>query len=137
MLSGLEAFKGFAPVILRLVAGVIFAVHGYGKLFGGMEQFTAFVTGSLKLPALLAWAAAGVEFFGGVALVLGLLTRLAALGIAVVMAVAVSKVHWAAGLTGEGGFEFPLTLLCVAVSLMLTGAGPLSFDRLLIEKRSP
>ncbi len=136
MLSGLEAFKGFAPVILRVVTGVVFVVHGYGKLFGGMEQFTAFVTGNLKLPAALAWVAAGIEFFGGTALILGLLTRLAALGIALVMAVAISKVHWAAGLTAEGGYEYPLTLLCVAVSLMLTGGGPLSLDRHVIEKHS-
>lgn len=136
MLSGLDAFRGFAPVLLRVVIGVIFTVHGYGKLFGGMEQFTAFITGTLKFPALLAWAAAGVEFFGGVALILGLLTRVAALGIAIVMAVAVAKVHWPSGLTGEGGYEYPLTLLCVAVSLILTGAGPLSLDRLTIEKKS-
>jgi len=136
MLTGLEAFKNFAPVLLRVVTGVIFVVHGYGKLFGGMEQFTGYVTQSLHLPAFLAWGAAGIEFFGGTALVLGLLTRLSALGIAAVMAVAVSKVHWAAGLTADGGYEYPLVLLCVAVSLMLTGGGPLSFDRLFIEKKS-
>jgi len=138
MLTGLNALRGIAPLILRVVIGVIFTVHGYGKLFSGMPHFKPYVV-SLGFPPFMAWVAAGTEFFGGVALILGLLTRWAALGIACVMAVAIAKVHWAGGLTGTetvDGYEYPLSLLAVAVSLMLTGAGPLSFDRNLIEKDS-
>jgi putative oxidoreductase len=135
MLSGLDPLRGFAPLVLRLACGVIFIVHGYGKLFSGMADFKAFVA-SLGLPGILAWAAAGIEFFGGAALILGLLTRWAALGIAAVMAVAILKVHLPHGLTGENGYEFPLILLAVAVSLMLIGGGPVSLDALLIEKKS-
>ncbi|MEE9219175.1 MAG: DoxX family protein [Acidobacteriota bacterium] len=134
MLGRLDSLRWLAPVILRLVVGVIFVVHGYGKIFGGMERLTSHVQ-AMGFPGFMAWAAAGAEFFGGVALLLGLFTRWAALGIACVMAVAVFKVHWAGGLTGEHGFEYPLTLLCVAVSLMLTGGGTLSLDRYAIEKR--
>jgi len=136
MLSTLNSLKWLSPILLRGMVGLVFIIHGKGKLFGGMTEFTGYVTTGLHLPAWTAWAAALIEFFGGVALVAGLLTRLASLGICIVMAVAVLKVHWAAGLTGEGGYEYPLTLLCIAASLMLTGAGPLSFDSWLIEKKS-
>jgi putative oxidoreductase len=136
MLKALDSVKWLSPVLLRAVVGLVFIVHGKQKLFGGMEGFTQYVTTGLHLPALLAWAAACTEFFGGVALILGLLTRLSALGIACVMAVAVFRVHWAAGLTGDGGYEFPLTLLCASISLMLTGGGPLSLDSWLLEKKS-
>jgi putative oxidoreductase len=135
MLSGLDPLRGFAPLVLRAVCGVIFVVHGYGKLFSGMTGFKEFVV-SLGMPEVLAWVAAGVEFFGGTALILGLLTRWAALGIAGVMVVAILKVHLPHGLTGDNGFEFPLALLAISLGLMLTGGGPISLDALLIEKKS-
>lgn len=134
MLSKLDSFRWLAPVLLRVVVGVIFVVHGYQKLFSGMEGFTQHVI-SLGFPGFMAWAAAGTEFFGGVALILGLFTRWAALGVGCVMVVAILKVHWGDGLTGDHGYEFPLILLCVAVSLVLMGGGTLSLDRFAIERR--
>ena len=134
MLSKLDAFRWLAPVLLRVVVGLIFTVHGYHKLLGGMEGFTQYVV-TLGFPAFMAWVAAGTEFFGGVALILGLFTRWAALGVGCVMAVAIVKVHWAAGLVGDHGYEYPLTLLCVALSLILMGGGTLSLDRYAIERR--
>jgi putative oxidoreductase len=135
MLSGLDPLRGFAPLILRAACGVIFIVHGYGKLFSGMADFKAFVV-SLGLPEILAWVAAGIEFFGGAALILGLLTRWAALGLAAVMVVAILKVHLPHGLTGDQGYEYPLALLAISLSLMLVGGGPISLDALLVEKKS-
>ncbi len=134
MLRKLDSFRWLAPVLLRAVAGVIFVVHGYQKLFSGMEGFTQYVT-SLGFPGFMAWVAAGTEFFGGVALILGLFTRWAALGVGCVMLTAILKVHWGNGLTGDNGYEYPLTLLCVAVSLILMGGGTLSLDRYAIERR--
>jgi putative oxidoreductase len=134
MLSKLDSFRWLTPVLLRAVTGLIFVVHGYGKLFSGMDGFTQYLV-SLGFPAFMAWVVAGTEFFGGVALILGLFTRWAALGVGCVMAVAIIKVHWPDGLTGDHGYEYPLTLLCVAISLMLTGGGTLSLDRYAIERR--
>jgi putative oxidoreductase len=118
---------------LRIVIGIILIPHGYQKLFGGIEKF---VPNVVKLgfpftlaPTAFAYAAALAEFLGGILLVIGLLTRWAALFAAVNMAVAIFKVHLHHGLTGSGGFEFPLALLAGCVALMLLGGGRASMDR--------
>jgi putative oxidoreductase len=109
--------------------------HGAQKLFGwwgggGFEGTAAFLSGSLGLEPGLFWAAVvgGTEFFGGLALVLGLGTRLAALGIAIAMGVATTVVHGEAFFLKNNGFEFSLTLLLASVALLITGGGALSVD---------
>ena len=128
-----------AVLILRLVLGVTFLAHGGQKLFGwldgpGLDGTVAFM-GGMGVPAPLAYLAAFTEFFGGLAVLVGLLTRLAALGLAVTMAVAIVKVHLANGFFASAqGFEFPLALLAIALALVAYGAGRYSLDSLLASR---
>lgn len=130
MISLLNRFQPIALLALRVVLGVIMMAHGYGKVFGGMERFAQNVS-NLGFPTFMAYVAAYSEFFGGLLVILGLGTRIAALFIIGVMTVAIFKVHWAQGLTGQGGFEFPLALGTIAFALVFLGPGPISIDRFL------
>jgi putative oxidoreductase len=117
----------FALLVLRLVLGAIMIAHGYHKVFGGFHSHHEFV-GSLGIPAWLAYLSAGTEFFGGIGIVLGVFTRFFSLAFAIEMAVAIWKVHFRNGLTGQGGYEFPLALATIALGLMCFGGGPFSFN---------
>jgi putative oxidoreductase len=135
MLNWLDRFQSFGALVMRLVLGAIVVVHGYGKIIprGALYNFTQTVA-HLGLPAWLGYVSAFTEFFGGMLLILGLLTRVAALGNAIDMGVAVVKVHLNGGLTGHGGqpgFEFPLALLAIALMLVFTGSRLLSLDRVI------
>ena len=117
-------------LLLRVIIGVVFAAHGAQKAFGwfggpGMEGFSQMLTGLGFKPALFwAYLAAYVEFLGGLALILGVFTRLFSALLVLVMAVAILKVHLAKGLfLAKGGFEYSLVLLCVLVALVLLGTG--------------
>jgi putative oxidoreductase len=123
----LDRLQPLALLVLRLVLGAIMIGHGYSKVFGGLEHFVQFVR-SLGLPGWLAYFSAAAEFFGGIAVVLGVFTRLAALAIVIDMAVAIGKVHWKSGLLGNGGYQFPLTLAAIAFALIFFGAGPFALD---------
>jgi putative oxidoreductase len=79
---------------------------------------------------------ATAEFFGGILVVVGLLTRLAAFSIFIDMFVAITKVHWKNGLRGQGGYEFPLALAALAFALIFFGAGPISLDALIWKGRA-
>src|SRR5580698_9225309 len=88
----------FATAIVRLVLGVIFFAHGAQKMLGwfggyGFTGTMGFFTGVMHIPAPFAFLAIAAEFFGGLGLILGFLTRIAAFGIAVNMVVAVVMVH--------------------------------------------
>jgi putative oxidoreductase len=124
-----------------LVLGVVFFAHGAQKLLGwfggpGFSGTMGLFTGYLHIPAPLALLAIAAEFFGGLGLILGFLTRVAALGITVNMLVAIATVHrsfgffmnWAGTQKGEG-FEYHLLVLAITGYLMLRGAGALSVDR--------
>jgi putative oxidoreductase len=133
MLSSLNRLQPFGALVGRLVLGVILVTHGYGKIIpkGALYGFTQFV-GHLGMPPWLGYVAAFTEFFGGMLLILGLLTRIAALGAAIDMGVAVVRVHLHNGLTGhngQGGFEFPLALFALSLILVFAGAGLLSIDQ--------
>ncbi len=123
-----------APLALRLGLGTVFFAHGAQKLFGwwggyGFENTAQFFESKLGLSPghLHAALAGGGEFFGGILLVLGLLTRFAAAQAAVIMGVAIWTVHRSSFFAPDG-MEYPLTLLLVAVALVLTGGGALSID---------
>jgi len=107
----------FALLAMRLVLGAIMIAHGYHKVWGGFHHHMEFA-------AWTAYLFAGTEFFGGIAIVLGLFTRFFSLAIVIEMAVAIWKVHSKNGLTGAGGFEFPLALAVIAFALMCFGGGP-------------
>lgn len=130
-----------ATAIIRLVLGLVFFVHGAQKMLGwfggyGFSGTMGFFTGTLHIPAVFAFLAIAAEFFGGLGLILGLLTRVAAFGIAVNMLVAVAMVHfsfgffmnWSGTQKGEG-FEYHLLALAMSVFLMLQGGGAFSADQ--------
>jgi putative oxidoreductase len=125
--------------VLRLIVGTIFVAHGGQKLFvHGLEGVTAGFAGmGIPLAGVTAPAVAFVELLGGIALVLGLLTRPAAVGLAVVMAGAVLLAHLPAGFFLPNGYEFALALLGSTVLLALTGAGTYSLDAVLQARRAP
>jgi putative oxidoreductase len=132
-----------AITILRLVVGVVFFAHGAQKMLGwfggyGFSGTMGFFTGMMHIPAVFAFLAISAEFFGGLGLIFGLLTRVAAFGVFCNMLVAVVMIHrhfgffmnWTGTQKGEG-FEFHLLALAVTVFLMIRGAGAVSLDRLL------
>ena len=132
-----------ATSILRLVLGVVFFAHGAQKMLGWFEGFgfsgtMDFFTKVMHVPAPLAFLAIAAEFFGGIGLILGFLTRVAAFGIGMNMLVAVAMVHhnfgffmnWTGAQKGEG-FEYHLLVLAMAAFLMIKGAGAFSLDRVL------
>jgi len=132
-LSFLDRVQPLAFFVLRVVLGIIMVVHGYHKVFGGLHHHAQLVA-SLGIPGWLGYVSAFVEFLGGILLVAGFLTRCAAIAVCIDMGVAIAKVHWHNGLTGQGGIEFPLSLAAIAFALIFTGAGPISVDWLMGRK---
>jgi putative oxidoreductase len=129
--------------LIRLVLGVIFFAHGAQKMLGwfggyGFKGTMGFFTHMMHIPAPFAFLAIAAEFFGGLGLIVGLLTRVAAFGITVNMLVAIFTVHMANGFfmnwTGQQkgeGFEYHLLVLAITVALMIRGAGAFSIDRVI------
>jgi putative oxidoreductase len=127
--------------ILRVVLGVVFFAHGAQKMLGwyggyGFSGTMGFFTKTLGIPAPLAFLAICAEFFGALGLILGLFSRIAALGIAVNMLVAIATFHrqfglfanWSGTQKGEG-YEFHLLVLAIVLAIIVRGAGALSLDR--------
>ena len=123
----LNRLQPFAQLVMRLTVGAILIAHGYKKIFGGFHHHVDAVA-SLGLPAWMAYLSAGTEFFGGIALVLGLFTRFFSLAVLIEMIVAIWKVHLKNGLTGQGGYEFPLAVGTIALALLCFGGGPWGFS---------
>ena len=123
----LNRLQPFAQLVMRLAIGAILIAHGYKKVFGGFHHHMDAVA-SLGLPAWMAYLSAGTEFFGGIALVLGLFTRFFSLAVLIEMIVAIWKVHLKNGLTGQGGYEFPLAIATIALALLCFGGGPWGFS---------
>ena len=126
----LDRLQPLGLLALRLILGVIMIAHGYGKVFhGGLAQHVHRVA-SLGLPGWWAYLSAFAEFFGGILVIVGFLTRFFSLAILIDMAVAIWKIHWKNGMFGKGGYEFPLTLLTIAFALIFFGAGPIAIDHI-------
>jgi len=132
-----------AVTVLRLVLGIVFFAHGAQKMLGwfggyGFTGTMGFFTGMLHIPVVFAFLAIAAEFFGGLGLIFGLFTRVAAFGIVCNMVVAVAMVHhqfgffmnWTGAQKGEG-YEYHLVLLATLIVLMIRGGGAASVDRLL------
>jgi putative oxidoreductase len=132
---------GWESLILRVPIGLILAAHGSQKLFGwfggygleGTGQWMASV--GLNPGFLMALLAGSAEFFGGVALILGLLTRPAAAISAVTMLVALFWVHWGQGFfLDTHGIEYALALLSATSALAFIGGGRYSLDALIVSE---
>jgi putative oxidoreductase len=133
--------SGIASTILRIPVGLILMAHGAQKLFGafggyGLEGTGQFMTSlGLEPGYLMALLAGSAEFFGGLALVIGLLVRPASIVVAFTMLIAIFTVHISNGLfMSNNGYEYALTLLIVAVSLAFSGAGSFSVDKAISAK---
>lgn len=131
-----ERVAWLAYPLVRIVTGLFLVPHGAQKLFGfagGDINATAAGFGRLGLePALpLAYLVGTVEFFGGLLIAIGVLTRPAALAAAAVLAVAALHVHLGNGFFwGKGGFEYPAMWAVLCIAVVLRGSGPLSIDAL-------
>jgi putative oxidoreductase len=125
----LDRLQPLALLIMRLALGAVMLVHGYHKVFGGLHHHADLVAG-LGLPRWSAYLSAFAEFFGGLLVLLGLFTRIAAFAICINLSVAIAKVHFHNGLTGNGGYEFPLALAALAFALVFFGGGPIAFDHI-------
>lgn len=127
---------GYGLTLLRVIAGLTFAAHGSQKLFGwfggyglaGVGQWMESI--GLAPGYLMALLAGSAEFFGGLALILGLLVRPAAAVLAVTMLVAIVTVHLANGFfMSNNGYEFALALMAISLAVLIEGAGKLSLDK--------
>ncbi|HEY8529476.1 MAG TPA: DoxX family protein [Paenibacillaceae bacterium] len=122
-------------LIIRLVVGLTFAAHGAQKLFGWLGGYGPKGTGGwmesigLRPGVAMAVIAGLIEFAGGLCFAAGLITPLAGVLLALVMIVAIAKVHIPKGFwNSNGGYEFNLVLVAVTVGVALTGAGAYSLD---------
>lgn len=113
---------------LRSAIGVIFILHGSGKLNPG---FSGFLTGQLGFPPEMQIPIALAEMIPGILLIVGVLTRISASMLAIVMLGAIFYVKKAANLTGEGGFEFDLILLAGALGVITAGPGKISLAHII------
>ncbi|WP_017446871.1 DoxX family protein [Gayadomonas joobiniege] len=140
-LNTISSKDDISTLPLRLVGGTIFAAHGAQKLFAwfggyGLEGTGQFMESLGLSPGyLMAMLAGSAEFFGGLLLILGLLTRPAALALAVTMIVAIFSVHFENGLfMSNNGYEFALALFSITVALLIQGGGRYSLDRFIARK---
>jgi len=126
----LHAYAGYAPLVLRVATGFVFAMHGYQKFSGGLAGVTGFLASlGFPLPEVFAVILIAVELLGGIALIVGLGTRVAAKLTTIVALVALLTVHISKGFfISDGGYEFIMLLLAASVSLMLTGGGKWALD---------
>jgi len=137
--------ESWAITVVRVILGVIFVAHGAQKVFGwfggyGLKGTTAYFR-SMGLPLPIAYLVCFFELLSGVGLILGLLTRLAALAVIVVMVGAIATVHAKNGFfinweltPGKGhGYEANLAFIAMAVACLIAGGGLLALDRLLVR----
>ncbi len=126
MMRILENMQPFALLVLRAVLGLVMTAHGWLRVNGGMAEYKGFLV-SVGIPGWMGYLSAYAELAGGILLIIGLLTRLAALAVFIDMMIAV-KVTWKTGLLGAQGYQFPLALAAMAFALIFFGGGPISLD---------
>src|SRR3989338_4409847 len=130
-------FPEWAPLALRVILGVLFIVHGYPKLFRNFSETSGFLAGLGFKPGAFWTVILGVtEFFGGIFLLLGLVSRVASglLIISMTVATLIKIFKWKVPFTkgGEAGWEFDALILAGLVTLFLLGSGNWSIDQMLV-----
>lgn len=137
----IESKAGYSALALRIPVGIIFMAHGAQKLFGWFGGYGLEGTGQwmasigLGPGVLMAFLAGSAEFFGGLFILLGLLTRPASIALAFTMLVAIFSVHFENGLfMSNNGYEFGLALMAASVSLALSGSGKAAVDQFIAKK---
>jgi len=125
---------------MRVVIGMIFFAHGAQKLEGwfggaGPDASAAVYANAWGIGSLGFYVSSMTEMFGGAALIVGLLTRVAALGLVIDMCVAIVVVHLSHGLLGPQGMEYPLVLMTTMLAILMMGAGRFSLDRVVFDWR--
>jgi putative oxidoreductase len=123
----LNKLQPLGLLALRLVLGLIMAAHGWQKIHGGPSHFVQTVS-HLGMPGWTAYLSIAAEFLGGIFLMFGFATRIAAAFVLIDMLVAILTVHLHKGLTGQGAMELPLSLATIAFALLFFGAGEMSID---------
>lgn len=134
----LDQLQPWGITVLRVVIGVVFLAHGLQKLFiFGVDGVTGMLGGiGFPVPMVAAILLIGAETLGGLALILGLFTRWAAIPLAFTMLVAILTAHLSSGFfASNNGFEYPLTLLAASVALVFLGSGALAVDQVLEQPR--
>ncbi|WP_026567353.1 DoxX family protein [Bacillus sp. UNC41MFS5] len=125
-------------LILRVTLGALFLIHGIVKFQGGIENIVGWFE-SIGLPGFMAYGVALIEIIGGVALIIGLATRLVSALFALLMIGATLKVKLSVGLLGNGqmaGYELDLAFLAIAVYLATNGSKLFSVRQLILQKDS-
>jgi putative oxidoreductase len=143
LLKVLATDSDWALTLARIILGIIFFAHGAQKVFGwfggpGLRKTMRHLTETLGLPPIVAFAAVGAEFVGGVALILGFVARMSALGVVVNMLAAIFMVHgkyglfmnWFGDRKGHG-IEYHLLAIALAIVIIANGGGAISLDGLL------
>lgn len=132
-------FKNEAgAVILRIILGLIFFIHGFVKFQGGIENIAGWFA-SIGLPGFMAYVVAGIEVIGGILLILGIGTRIVAALFVLLMIGAIVKVKLAAGFLGNGkmpGYELELGYLVMSLFLVLNGSKQFSVSQLFAKNES-
>lgn len=123
----LDRLQPLALLVMRLALGAVMVAHGYQNLFRHLHEHVRFVA-SLGIPAWLGYVSYFAEFAGGLLVLVGLFTRAAAFALCIDLIVAIWKVNWHNGLTGDHGYEFPLALATLAFALIFLGGGPIAMD---------
>ncbi|MCF7958531.1 MAG: DoxX family protein [Phycisphaerae bacterium] len=125
-------------LVNRIALAVVFIYHGYGKVFeGGHGQIAKMmVEQGAPIPEVLGWVAGITEFFGGIFILAGLMSRFWAMGLVILMAVAIKTVHWENGFSiQDHGYEYCLVLLLLALGVVLSGPGTISIDQVMMSRR--
>ena len=123
----LDRLQPLAFLVMRLALGAVMVAHGYQNLFRHLHDHVRLVA-SLSIPAWLGYVSSFAEFAGGMLILVGLFTRAAAFALCVDLIVAIWKVNWHNGMTGDHGYEFPLALAALAFALIFLGGGPIAMD---------
>jgi putative oxidoreductase len=132
-----KVLEPIALTLLRIFVGIVMASHGWQKIQNFAGTVEGFAGMGMPYPKVMVSLAIAGEFGGGLGLIFGLLTPIAALGVFCVMAVAIFKVHIGSGLFAkDGGFEYPGTLFFVALYFIFRGGGPISLDHLFCRGKS-